>query len=583
MTKLGLVMAWCVGLVALGMDTIPLAEIEPGMTGYGLTVVAGTEISRFEVEVVAVLDEPGSRNDFIIVRASGPAITRSGGIAQGMSGSPVYLDGRLAGALSRAATWAADRERPLGLVTPIEAMLDVLAEIVPTKTQPSPADGVQATEDGCDAFQFSPASSPSSDEALSAPVTASGLSARALATLEQGVDLRLAWHPLLDLLPAWRGGVPGLLDLGVSRVVAAPAVPTTTPGLPLVPGAPVGVGLTTGDVTIGALGTVTLVEKNAVLAFGHPFLFTGSTRYFLTSAHIFDTVAALDSPYKLGAVGEVVGGVFADRWTAVGGVVGRIPSGIAVDFRIRDASRATEQALQVEIVDEPRLSALLLYVAGLEAADEALDRIGQGTVAVQYTITGRGLPRPLVREDVFLSTQDVAIYVPWEAAIIADILAYNEFGDPHLQTVTVEATVQPGFSATEVVSLETERNAYAPGDRVSFLVTLRGWRGVVEHWEGWLEIPADIVTPYVELRAYGGPRPRERGEGPPTLESLHDLLDYIEGIPSNDTLTVELFAVDPISSVIGETWLYGVDGIADRIPGSVVYGEVSLILPIEGE
>ncbi|MBC7220424.1 hypothetical protein H5T55_02935 [Candidatus Bipolaricaulota bacterium] len=583
MTKLGLVMAWCVGLVALGMDTIPLAEIEPGMMGYGLTVVAGTEISRFEVEVVAVLDEPGYRNDFIIIRASGPAITRSGGIAQGMSGSPVYLDGRLAGALSRAATWAADRERPLGLVTPIEAMLEVLAEIAPSKTQPLPADGIQATEDGLDALPFRPAISPLSDGPLSAPVMASGLSTRALAALEQGFDLRRAWHPLVDLLPAWRGGVPGLLDLGVSRVVAAPAASTSTPSLPLVPGAPVGVGLAVGDVTIGALGTVTLVERNAVLAFGHPFLFTGSTRYFLTSAHIFDTVAALDSPYKLGAVGEVVGGVFADRWTAVGGIVGRIPSGIAVDFRIRDASRATEQALQVKIVDEPRLLALLLYVAGLEAADEALDRIGQGTVSVQYTITGRGLPRPLVREDVFLSTHDVAVYVPWEAALIADILAYNEFGDPHLQTVTVEATVQPGFSATEVVSLETERDAYAPGDRVRFLVTLRGWRGVVEHWEGWLEIPADIVTPYVELRAYGGPRPREKGEGPPTLESLLDLLDYIEGIPSYDTLTVELFAVDPISRVIGETWLYGVDGIADRIPGSVVYGEVSLILPIEGE
>ena len=586
MTKLGLVAAMCVGLVALGTDTIPLSEIEPGMRGYGLTVVAGREISRFEVEVVAVLDEPGERNDFIIIRASGPAITRSGGVAQGMSGSPIYLDGRLAGALSRAATWAADRERPLGLVTPIEAMLGVLAEIAPGKTQPLPADGIQAIAGGLGAFQSGKGSSllppfPLRDGALSPPVMASGLSARALGALAQGVDLRARWHPLVDLLPAWREEVPGLLDLGASRVVAAPAAPASTASLPLVPGAPVGVGLATGDVTIGALGTVTLVEKNAVLAFGHPFLFTGPTRYFLTSAHVFDTVAALDSPYKLGAVGEVVGGVFADRWAAVGGIVGRIPNGIAVDFRIRDASRATKQALQVKIVDEPRLLALLLYAVGLEAADEALDRIGQGTVSVQYTITGRGLPRPLVREDVFLSTRDVAAYVPWEAALIADILAYNEFGDPNLEAIAVEATVQPGFSATEVVSLEVERDTYAPGDRVHFLVTLRGWRGVVEHREGWLEIPADIVTPYIELRAYGGPRPREKGEGPPTLESLLDLLDYIEGIPSYDTLTVELFAVDPVSSVIGETWLYGVDGLADRIPGSVVCGEVSLILPIE--
>ena len=129
MKRVGLVAVAFVGLITLAADTIPLSEIEPGMTGYGLTVVAGTEISRFEVEVVAVLDEPGERDDFIIVRAFGPAIARSGGVAQGMSGSPIYLDGRLAGALSRAAAWSADRERPLALVTPIEAMLTVLDEI----------------------------------------------------------------------------------------------------------------------------------------------------------------------------------------------------------------------------------------------------------------------------------------------------------------------------------------------------------------------------------------------------------------------------------------------------------------------
>lgn len=588
MTKLGVAVAVGVGLIALGADTIPLSEIEPGMTGYGLTVVAGPEISQFEVEVVAVLDEPGTRDDFIIIRAFGPAISRSGGVAQGMSGSPIYLDGRLAGALSRAAPWAADRERPLALVTPIEAMLEVLAEIAPPKTQPLPADGIQATESVLAVLQGGDGnstghSSPLDAEARSAPVMVSGLSPRALGALAQGLDLRVHGHPLVDLLPSWRGEVQGLLDLGVPRVLAAPLAPESTAGSPLIPGAPVGVGLAVGDIAIGALGTVTLAERNAVLAFGHPFLFTGSTRYFLTSARIFDTVAALDSPYKLGTVGEVVGGVFADRWAAVGGIVGRIPTGITISFHIHDASRTAEQALQVKIVDEPRLLALLLYVAGLEAVDGALDRIGQGTVSVQYTINGRGLPRPLAREDVFLSTHDVAPYVPWEAAVIADILAYNEFGDPLLDTIDVEATVQPGLSATEVLALETERDTYAPGDRVSFLVTLRGWRGVVEQWEGYLEIPADIVTPYVELRAYGGPRPREKGEGAPTFDSFLDLLDYIEEIPSYDTLTVELFAVDPTSAVIGETWLYGVNGLADRIPGSVVYGEVSLILPIEGK
>jgi hypothetical protein len=574
----------CIGLVALGADTIPLAEIRPGMRGHGLTVVAGTEISRFEVEVVAVLDEPGDRNDFIIVRAFGPAVIQSGGVAQGMSGSPVYLDGRLAGALSRAAAWAADRERPLALVTPIETMLKVLAEVAPPKEQPIPDGGPRA--DGSEPVSLDDgwmAAAPGADVMLAAPVMASGLSPRALDVLAQGVDLRTRWHPLTELLPPWQSALPGLLSLGVSRVAAAPAASRDLPALDLVPGAPVGVGLTTGDIAIGALGTVTLVEEGAVLAFGHPFLFTGPTRYFLTTAHVYDTVAALDFSYKFGAIGEVVGGVFADRWAAVGGVIGRIPRGIMSTLHVRDLGRATDQKIEVAIVDEPRLSALLLYVSGLEAVDQALDRIGPGTVTVRYTFTGWNLPRPLVRENVFLSTEDIAAFVPWEMALVANVLAYNEFTDPRLAVVTLNADVRPGFAAAEIVSLETDRAAYAPGDKVRFFVVVRGWRGETERWEGSLQIPAEIETPYLVLRAYGGPRPREKGEAAAEFESLEDLVSYIEDIPSNDTLTVELFALDPISNVVGEAWLYGVAGATDRIPGTVVYGRISLILPLNAQ
>lgn len=94
-----------------------------------------------------------------------------------------------------------------------------------------------------------------------------------------------------------------------------------------------------GDLAIGALGTVTLVEEGAVLALGHPFLFSGASRYFLTEAHVLDTVAAYDFSYKFGTVGEVRGGVFADRWAGVAGVIGRTPRGISTSFTIRDLGR----------------------------------------------------------------------------------------------------------------------------------------------------------------------------------------------------------------------------------------------------
>ncbi len=582
MRKLMAFMLVVVVFGAGGTEIIPLSEIKPGMKGYGLTVVRGTEISRFEVEVVDVLDEPGQRNDFIVVRVFGEAIQRSGGIAQGMSGSPVYFEEKLAGALSRAAAWALDRERPLGLVTYTLSMLPLLSE-VEEKELPLPEDhdlralGIErillvnsrpkvVPPDALVAWP------------ISVPVVVSGLSSRALRLLQDGVDLAGVEHPLLALLPAWHRKLPGFSDLGFTTVLSAPSGKGQE-SLEFQPGAPVGVALSLGDVVVGALGTLTLVQDEKILAFGHPFLYTGPCRYFLTGAAILDTVAAMDVSYKFGTITDLRGGVFVDRWAGIAGRLDRLPLPITAEFAVAGEAQGT---FSVQVVDEPRLFPLLFYVAGVEALDEALDRIGPGTVRVKYTISGRGLPRSLVRENVFLSTSDVAIYAPWEAALVLDVLAYNEFADPLFTSVKLEATVDPKFSAVEILDLRTDRSLYAPGDAIQFTVEVRTWRGETRTLEGSIRVPPDLDSPYVVLRAYGGPRLREKGEPGPILKSIEDILDYIEGIPTYDTLTVELFAVDPISQIMGEAWLYGVDFVSQKFSGSVVYGEVSLILPIGG-
>ncbi len=563
----GLMLVVVLSVAAWGQAILPLAEVRPGMTGYGLTVVAGTDIARFDVEVVAVLDEPGDKNDFIVVRVWGEAITRSGGVAQGMSGSPIYIEDKLVGALSRAAMWSMDRERPLALVTPIEPMLKVLEEV--TRSGPSWDSEERFGVLGMDPWP------------VAVPLMVSGLSARAQKVLEQGVRWDALDPHLASLFPLFRLEVPGVLELGIPRVIAAPGLSTSWPTVPLQPGAPVGVALATGDVSIGALGTVTLVRDGALLAFGHPFLFTGACRYFLTDAAVLDTVAAYDISYKFGTLGEIQGGIFADRLAGIAGRIGRIPRGIATKISVQDLDTVSMRTLAVRLVEEPRLSPLLLFVSGIQAADEVLDRLGQGTATVRYTIRGLGMPRPLTRENVFLSTEDIALYAAWEAALVMDVLMYNEFQDPRLTSVDLEVAVRTEFRAAEVVELITEKGAYAPGDVVRFLVRVRNWRGQEEEWEGELKIPEELDSPYVELRAYGGPRRREKGEPPPILESLGDLIDYLEGLPPYDTLTVELFARDPISDLVGETWLYGVKGISDRLPGVVVYGRVSVILPLE--
>jgi len=337
-------------------EIIPLSQVQAGMRGWGLTVVAGTEVSRFEVEVIGVIDEPGEQNDFIVIRAFGDAVERSGGIAQGMSGSPIYLEGKLAGALSRAAMWSAEPERPLGLVTPIEAMLKVLAEVKQQAPEGPPQEELPIPKElqkmGILHLKFCAIPPESLNPGtlyswpLSAPVVAAGLSPRALEIVRQGLDIRREDHPLLSLLSPWRTHLPGLTGPGVGRIIQAPPSTPDSEGLPFSPGAPVGVGLLSGDVSLGALGTVTLVDGDAVLAFGHPFLFSGRTDHFLSSAYVFDTVAALDAPYKLGSLGDVRGAVLADRWAGIGGLAGRSPSAVDLEMRTYVEEVVREQLAQ---------------------------------------------------------------------------------------------------------------------------------------------------------------------------------------------------------------------------------------------
>jgi hypothetical protein len=323
-----------------------------------------------------------------------------------------------------------------------------------------------------------------------------------------------------------------------------------------------------------------LVQDDAVLAFGHPFLFSGRTDYFLTSAYIFDTVAALDIPYKLGSLGPVQGTVVADRWAAVAGVMGQPPHPVGLEFLIHDEVRGLSTQVAVDMARERRLSALLYYISGLGATDRALDRIGPGTAMVRYTITGAGMPRPLSRRNVFLSTWDIARYLPWEAALVTQVLEYNEFSDPQLLEIELEASVSDQLLAVFITDLVVDGLEYHPGDTLRFLVEFQDWRGQSRDWTGEILIPPDVETPYLVLRAYGGPRPPEKGEAAPEITSLEELIEYIEDIPSYDTLTVELFALDPISDLMGEPWLYGIGEVSLTV-GGVVYGEVSLIIPFD--
>ena len=562
-----------------------LDEIKVGMTGIGKTIVAGDVVSEFAVEVLGVIDQPGTLSDFIVVRVSGEAIGRSGGIAQGMSGSPITIGGKLIGALSRAANWSKEIT-PIGLVTPIEPMLEVLDSARTLSVAPangSVIEGVQLVER---AFAPSAAEIAAAPNVLfsypvSTPLLAAGLSGRSTSILMGGGDsIRRPSGTLGDFLPpqSMVPEVSGLSALGLDLLPLAGASAGTTLAAPaaaaatLVPGGSLGVALVTGDISLGALGTVTYVDGPAVIGFGHPFISNGASVFPLTTASIVDTMKAFDASFKLGTLGQPIGVISEDRTAAIGGRIGGKASTIGLELAVLNLDDGSRRTLHANVVDEPRLLPELLLASGFEAIDSVLDRVGAGTVEVTYQIMGDGMPSPLERKDVFLSTTDIALYPPWQLADIVAYLQYNEFADPKITQISASMRITSELRAIRIESLVLDGFVYSPGDTIGFSLVLQTFQGERIVRTGEIVIPEDLMADEIVVRAYGGPRLLERGEEPQTLESLADVIALIETIPTYETVTVEILAVDPYLSDGGEA-LYGVAKARHDYPGYVVYDE----------
>ena len=585
----------CIALIVAGSaafaydrsEFLFLDEIEVGMTGVGKTIVAQDVIDEFAAEVLGIIDQPGELSDFIVVRVYGNAIGRAGGIAQGMSGSPITIDGKLIGALSRAANWSKEIT-PIGLVTPIEQMLEVVdAARVAVASEPAAVAVLQdvAVVDGLlPAGPDLVAASPDTIFAypVDTPLIAAGFSGRSLDLLMDGAgieDAPAGWigdYLPIDVAPAFDG--LSALNLSLLPLAASQPAASSVEAADLVQGSSIGVALATGDLSLGALGTLTYRDGDTLVGFGHPFISNGSSNFPMSTVSIIDTMKTYQASFKLGTLGETIGTIFEDRTAAIGGRIGPEADTIELLLGVHDLDREVTKDFAIGLVDESRLMPELLLSTGFEAIDRTLDRIGAGTVEVTYQILGDGLEAPLERTDVFLSTVDIAVYAPWQLAGIVSFLQYNEFEDPQITRIAASMSLTEEIRAIQIHDLELDCWIYAPGETIRFTLTLQTYQGETQIETGEILIPEDLYSDYVIVRAYGGPRYLEGGETPAVFDDLPDLIDAIETLPSYSQLTVELFAVDPFSPY-GDA-MYGVSEITYDFPGHVVYSEreVSAVL-----
>ncbi len=593
---------------------IPFSEIKPGMEGFGKTVIKGTEIQTFSVKVVGVIDNPGILDDHIVVRVSGPTIRQAGGVAAGMSGSPIYINNRLAGALWGSWGFQVGAE-PIALVRPIETML-ALIEPLKEKAQKRlshvpdiPLGVIGSVEIDGRRKQIEVVSqlpSPSeranrSDtifiQAAATPLLVSGLEGRALKYLKDGISesvmraagMRQALLPIAseDFVREFSQGLEERYSIRVQPTglsgAAAHASAYKSDPLELQEGSPFGVMLTDGDVTVGALGTVSYIEENILLGFGHWLFPAGDTEFFLTDAYILDTVESLETPFKLGVPGETLGVIFEDRWQGVGGVTEMEPRSLAVSVTVKDRDLGVTNQAQFRIAYYESLMPLLFLVGVLDAVDRTLNRIGPGTMIARYTLEADELSQPLTRTDVFASLSDIAVTGPLRVAQTLFTLVNNEFRELGFKQIELEIEVQRAVRALRVKSIKADKESYEPGESIHYTVTLQAYRGKEQTVAGELKLPEELDRSSVTLVAFGGPRRSDRDELP-ELDSLDELVDFLQKIPSNNSLTVELLNIsDEGSDSQDDTESETPYKSTQTFDETIVYGEKTLEIQIKTE
>lgn len=452
----------------------PVDDVRPGMVGVGRTVFAGDQIEEFQVHILGVLRNiVAPQRDLILARLEGGPLAKTG-VIQGMSGSPVYVNGRLLGAVSYAL--GSFPKEPIAGITPIAEMTGATGQLVAPRG---------SVADMTVTWPATPAAVFGALERM-ATRTLSPLGGLAGGVRVQGPANLLDFAPALRPIGAAMvmNGFDPAIDQQVRRALnirAADQSPGTSSTAratsPLRPGDPVGMALVRGDLEMGATGTVTYVDGSKVYAFGHPFLNLGPTQMTMTQARVFTVLASLDSSMKIATLGPAVGTVTQDRATAVAGLLGAEPPQVAVSVTLR-STRAEDRKLQFKVLHDQTLTPLFSFVAVLNALAAFERQSGPLSINVSGEVSFGQAGRVAI-DDVF-SGDGAAAQAAAAAVAAVGIGATNEFRPALAESVDLTISVAERQESTSIdrVWLDTTRPKFGATHQLS--VMLRDYRGSTE-------------------------------------------------------------------------------------------------------
>lgn len=420
---------------AISSGTLALKDVRAGQRGVGRTVFSGSKVEEFQVEILGVLENIGPKQNIILGRLSGGPLANTG-VMQGMSGSPVWVDGKLIGAVALAFPFA---KEPIAGIRPIDEMLAQPAISTPV---------VRA-----DANRLEAKFGESRLVEVATPVSFSGFTAR---TIEH-------------FAPQWRKmGLEPLQGIGGQASAASRGSSNNR----LEPGSMISVQLVSGDLSVGADGTVTHIDGDKIYAFGHRFLSTGTSEMPFTRSEVIALLPNLASSFKISAGRDWLGTITQDGNAAIAGVIGKRAPMIPVSIAIDGSSRRT--SYRAEMIQSATLSPFLLQMILFSALDGTERTLGSSTISVRGEIALEGGLPPLKIDQVFSGDFNTPVVATLGAVAPLTYLMQSSAEVPRIRSISITSGAVETRKIWQIEQVSVSKREARPGEELDITVALAG-------------------------------------------------------------------------------------------------------------
>jgi hypothetical protein len=544
-----------------GPPIFNLEDLRPGMKGTARTVFSGSDAQEFGVEILGVLPGfPGPRQSAIIAKLSGPSVDRTGVFA-GMSGSPVYIDGKIVGAIAFSFPFA---KEPIAGITPIKQMIDLFNKGSendnPKPKEPRPVSFAQLASVDWKPNLPKPAVS---GAPLLAPVSAGSpllplLGQQMVPIATPLVFSGISQESLSMFAPQlMASGLLPVSGVGGSAAIT-PLAEVNAKTFP--PGSSISVQLVRGDYSLAAAGTVTLRDGDRIYAFGHPFLSLGASDMPMTESSVVTVIPNANNSFKLAVPGRMVGSISQDRASGIFGLLGTSPKMIPVKVNLH-TSRDRIETYSYEVVNDGFLTPLLLNITVFNTITSSERALGDSTISVEGEIRVKG--QEPIKVDRRFSANNSALLAAGSIAAPVGALLTSGFDDVQLDGITLDISSSETKYAGTLERITLDRTEVARGEKVEVQAYVRTESGKQFVQRIPLQIPDDAGLGQLLVFVGDGGALQEGSAAKAFVPTdLSQLVRAINTIKKSDRLYVKLFRITP-GAVIGTSEL-------PNLPPSVV-------------